>query len=627
MKKLALLPALALALSALCVPASAATPSIPKTAVYTEGQFSDVPSASWFSQGVKTAYEYGIMNGTSATSFGVSGNLTYAQAIVMSCRLHALCGGQDGVTVTADGPWYQPYVDYAKQNGIPCDVADFNVLVSRADFALILGAALPDESLPEISRVEEGAIPDVPAGAAFYDAAYRLYRAGVLTGNSASNAFEPQSRITRAEAATIVSRLVEPSLRKSFILMKGATAATAAKLYDVIETGLSRMVGLTDDAYIDLKDFHLPNNSQNRALLSNMFYIVFYDHPEFFFLPDKAGETSYEFVPSDTNDVLLGLRPLYLDFVKKDPGTIPRFNAAVEKALAQADGITDPVEQMLAMYEYLNLNTVYNHEVAANNSKDAPRSTWTAYAAMIDLDTVCRGYALAYRLLLTRLGINCMVVSSSEMNHVWNLVELDGAWYHVDVNAANNLYPTLKGRCRHERFLLSDKTLAEKGYRDWSKDAYSGWAAPLPTCSSDKYESGWAFNGNTDFPMYRKNGLYYSLRLQNNGLGYTLYRGKLSEEGEKVADIPVNMQSGVVWGEDCFWYVNMDKELICYSLPDGQSSVLSTVPSTPQSPPGTASQEDNDGVSLYLDEGSGQLVAESSAQRVELARFAVRPPA
>ncbi len=46
----------------------------------------------------------------------------------------------------------------------------------------------------------------------------------------------------------------------------------------------------------------------------------------------------------------------------------------------------------------------------------------------------CVAYSRAFQLLLHMLRIDCRIVyGTTEMNHVWNLVELDEAWYHVDL--------------------------------------------------------------------------------------------------------------------------------------------------------------------------------------------------
>ncbi len=50
-------------------------------------------------------------------------------------------------------------------------------------------------------------------GDLYAPAIYRLYRAGILIGSDPSGTFRPQSTISRAEAATIVTRVAVTPLR------------------------------------------------------------------------------------------------------------------------------------------------------------------------------------------------------------------------------------------------------------------------------------------------------------------------------------------------------------------------------------------------------------------------------
>ena len=202
----------------LCIPALAAG-TFEKVNTYTPGQFTDVSEDLWCADNVRTAYEYGIMGGRSDTYFDTASSLTVAQTIVMACRLHSGYTG-DGAEFAAGDPWYQPYLDYAAENGILWAYDAYDVPVSRAAFAMIAGSALPDAALPVISDVEEGAIPDVPLDANYAEAVYRLYDAGVLTGNDAYGTFSPFSHITRGAAAALVSRMADSSLRQAVTLEK-----------------------------------------------------------------------------------------------------------------------------------------------------------------------------------------------------------------------------------------------------------------------------------------------------------------------------------------------------------------------------------------------------------------------
>lgn len=198
---------------------------------YTSGRFTDVPEDAWYAENVRTAYEYGLINGQSATSFAPDSTLTVAEAVKLAASLHSIYH-TGSAEFAASTPWYQAYVDYALQNGILTAArSDYNSPATRAVFASVLAAALPEEALTEINTVADGAIPDVSDSASYADAIYLLYRAGVLTGSDTSGTFRPDSTIKRSEAAAIVTRMADPSLRQSVTLTETQAELTADEVY------------------------------------------------------------------------------------------------------------------------------------------------------------------------------------------------------------------------------------------------------------------------------------------------------------------------------------------------------------------------------------------------------------
>lgn len=200
-------------------------------ASYTPGQFTDVAESAWYAENVRTAYEYGLINGQSATTFAPDSQLTVAEAVKLAASLHSIyhTGSADFAPST---PWYQTYVDYALQNGILTAArSDYNSPASRAVFASVLAAALPEEALSAINAVADGAIPDVSMSTSYADEVYLLYRAGVLTGSDSSGSFRPDSTIRRSEAAAIVTRMADPSLRQSITLTDTQAELTADEIY------------------------------------------------------------------------------------------------------------------------------------------------------------------------------------------------------------------------------------------------------------------------------------------------------------------------------------------------------------------------------------------------------------
>ncbi|MBQ7599624.1 MAG: S-layer homology domain-containing protein [Clostridia bacterium] len=185
---------------------------------YEPGVFSDVRDTDWFYGNVVSVYEYGLMNGKGNSRFDTEGNITIAEACTIAARLNAIyTSGSD--TFEKTEPWYQVYVDYCTRHGIlAVEPDDLTVPATRKLFAAILAHSLPGEELPEINYVGTDSIPDVKMVDEFADEIYMLYRAGITIGADANGTYNPDKYIKRSEVAAIVTRMVDPSLRKEIIL-------------------------------------------------------------------------------------------------------------------------------------------------------------------------------------------------------------------------------------------------------------------------------------------------------------------------------------------------------------------------------------------------------------------------
>ena len=188
---------------------------------YPAGQFTDVVAGSWYAGSVETAYELGLVEGTSKTTFSPTDPITISSTLALACRLYSTYYG-DNATFTGGTIWYQPYVDYAIAKGIITSgqYSDYNANATRRQFAAIMAKALPASALKGINTVEDGGIPDVASGSANYADIYTLYRAGILTGSDKLGTFLPETTIDRASVSAILSRMAMPSQRQSITLKK-----------------------------------------------------------------------------------------------------------------------------------------------------------------------------------------------------------------------------------------------------------------------------------------------------------------------------------------------------------------------------------------------------------------------
>lgn len=187
--------------------------------------FTDVPAGVWYEDYVNIASDAGLINGKGNGLFAPNDNMTIAEAITLAVRFDCSTKGTETVTNSSgDSPWYQPYVDYAEENGLPWQYGDYNAKITRDEFARIFAAVYQanksiydSEGFTAINTVAEGAIPDVPMSSSYADDIYTLYRLGVLGGSDAARNFRPDSNILRSEVSAILCRLIDVD-RQSFTL-------------------------------------------------------------------------------------------------------------------------------------------------------------------------------------------------------------------------------------------------------------------------------------------------------------------------------------------------------------------------------------------------------------------------
>ncbi len=180
-----------------------------------EFKFTDVAESAWFYNDVKYAVESGIINGKTETEYKPDDNLTYAEAIKLAACMNQL-HNQGAVSFKNADPWYQPYVDYCKENGIIDKDYEYDSPATRAGYMEVFARALPDSSLEEINSVRDDAIPDVPSSEEYALGIYKLYRAGILQGVDDKFNCAPLANIKRSEVASVIARMMDKTKRITF---------------------------------------------------------------------------------------------------------------------------------------------------------------------------------------------------------------------------------------------------------------------------------------------------------------------------------------------------------------------------------------------------------------------------
>ena len=106
----------------------------------------------------------------------------------------------------------------------------------------------------------------------------------------------------------------------------------------------------------------------------------------------------------------------------------------------------------LAIHDYLVSNVKYEL------GDDA---IYNAYDTLINGTAVCNGYAECFKTFMDMLGIECVAISGSASGelHIWNLVNLEDAWYQVDVTWDDPINGN--GHIEHAYFNITDSDMAK----------------------------------------------------------------------------------------------------------------------------------------------------------------------
>lgn len=100
--------------------------------------------ANWLSDYALAAEELGLTQNGNALAYDSS--LTLAETATFAARVHSLfaMGGVEFLTGDSEN-WYDPYVDYLKENEILNSDLDYHSATTREQFVGLMSAALPED--------------------------------------------------------------------------------------------------------------------------------------------------------------------------------------------------------------------------------------------------------------------------------------------------------------------------------------------------------------------------------------------------------------------------------------------------------------------------------------------------
>ncbi|MFV0343321.1 MAG: transglutaminase domain-containing protein [Anaerocolumna sp.] len=222
------------------------------------------------------------------------------------------------------------------------------------------------------------------------------------------------------------------------------------RIYQVIKNGLESLSTSFDVQRVDGTE------------LSDIFYKLRLDCPEIFYAPTFQ----YSFYQDST---LVKMKPVYLFDKNKVKEHQIAMRVRVEK-LVRVVKDSDDLEKEQYIHDFIcenvtydKLKKQYSHEILGPLGQGVG---------------VCEGIAKSVKILCDQLSIPCIVAISEnnpekniKYRHAWNVIQINGAWYHLDVTFDNTLG---KKEVRYDYFNLDDKSI----FKDHEPVVYS-----VPTCN------------------------------------------------------------------------------------------------------------------------------------------------
>lgn len=229
-------------------------------------------------------------------------------------------------------------------------------------------------------------------------------------------------------------------------------------------------------------------SSLDTELIDKAFNCVLIDHPELFYI---SGYSYTKFVRGDKLEkiTVTGTYTMDKKTIQKAQDEI---NAYVEKCINGYTGGSNDYKKVKYVYEYLIKNNEYDL-IAPNNQN--------ILSIVEEGRTVCQGYAKMTQYILNKMGVFCTLcegmVKGSE-SHVWDIVKINNAYYHVDTtwgdasyNLASDSNPDLEiPEVNYDYLCVMDEEIKETHVIKES--------IPLPVC--DSMESNY----------YVQEGLYFT---------------------------------------------------------------------------------------------------------------------
>ena len=286
------------------------------------------------------------------------------------------------------------------------------------------------------------------------------------------------------------------------ILSLGRICADTAEITnaeDIIYNGLTYMSESVDISECELAPKQL-SSVLNRILKRN---------PELYYVG-----TSFSFT-KDSKGNVISITPSYTMNAENKALADEFIEKQIRKIIFYMPNGLDELGKALYLHDYICTHFEYD---------DTLKSV-SLYSMLKEQKGTCQGYAYLYSALLSEVGVENDFAYSDAIMHIWNLVKIDGEWYHIDVTWDDT--EKIFGYAGHKSFLCSDREIEALGHTGALKFENI-------TCDSEKYNDEYLNYINTPFAYL--DGEWYTADNSPQTRGVVKY-DFISRESKKVLDI------------------------------------------------------------------------------------------
>ena len=158
--------------------------------------------------------------------------------------------------------------------------------------------------------------------------------------------------------------------------------------------------------------------------LKDVFTAVLYDNPDMFWV-----DYEYDYMVYSDSVAFSPKYRLTEDEVKTMQDSV---NDKIDEIITEVNKLDSDYEKELYIHDYIIENTEYDISTLEKMGD-------TVHSVLVSGKSICEGYARTVQILLDKLGIeNYLVTGDTESDgeilpHMWNIVNIDGDNYHLDV--------------------------------------------------------------------------------------------------------------------------------------------------------------------------------------------------